>query len=86
VSYNKSNSNMTGRASAAGLAGATGSADAGAPKALNQVNSAELEETIAYLAKRHRVSQAIVREIARTLGSGERGAIEREIARGKARR
>ena len=47
---------------------------------------AGLEETIAYLAKRHRVSQAIVREIARKLGSGERGAIEREIERGKSRR
>ncbi|MCR0982854.1 hypothetical protein [Roseomonas populi] len=46
-----------------------------------------LEETIAYLAKRHRVSQAIVREIARKLGSSpERSAIEREIARGKSRR
>ncbi|WP_338661517.1 hypothetical protein VQH23_14865 [Pararoseomonas sp. SCSIO 73927] len=45
-----------------------------------------LEETIAYLAKRHRVSQAIVREIARKLGSSERTAIEREIARGKSRR
>jgi len=45
-----------------------------------------LEETIAYLAKRHRVSVAIVREIARKLGSSERGAIEREIERGKSRR
>ncbi len=55
-------------------------------EAANPVDTAALEETIAYLAKRHRVSQAIVREIARKLGSGERTAIEREIARGKARR
>jgi len=52
----------------------------------NPVDEQALEETIAYLAKRHRVSQAIVREIARKLGSGERTAIEREIARGKSRR
>ncbi|SHI36915.1 hypothetical protein SAMN02745194_00157 [Roseomonas rosea] len=55
-------------------------------EAASPVDAAALEETIAYLAKRHRVSQAIVREIARKLGSGERTAIEREIARGKARR
>ncbi|MBP0491474.1 hypothetical protein [Roseomonas indoligenes] len=51
-----------------------------------QAETEELEETIAYLAKRHRVSQAIVREIARNLPSPERSAIEREIARGKSRR
>ena len=56
------------------------------PDAAAPVDAAGLEETIAYLAKRHRVSQAIVREITRKLGSGERSAIEREIARGKARR
>ena len=56
------------------------------PDATGTVDAVGLEETIAYLAKRHRVSQAIVREIARKLGSGERGAIEREIERGKARR
>ncbi len=47
---------------------------------------AGLEQEIAYLAKRHRVSPAIVREIIRRSGATERGAIEREIAKGKARR
>lgn len=45
-----------------------------------------IEEEIAYLAKRHRVSPAIVREIVRRSGVTERAAIEREIAKGKARR
>ena len=49
-------------------------------------DDAGLEQEIAYLAKRHRVSAAIVREIIRQSGATERGAIEREIARGKARR
>ncbi len=44
------------------------------------------EAEIAYLAKRHRVSPAVVREIIRSTGSNERAAIEREIARGKTRR
>ena len=44
------------------------------------------EDEIAYLAKRHRVSPAIVREIIRRTGSAERAAIERDIAKGKARR
>jgi hypothetical protein len=44
------------------------------------------EDEIAYLAKRHRVSPAIVREIMRRTGSTERAAIERDIAKGKARR
>lgn len=44
------------------------------------------EEEVAYLAKRHRVSPAIVREIIRRVGSSERGAVEREIQKGKARR
>jgi Mor family transcriptional regulator len=44
------------------------------------------EEEVAYLAKRHRVSPAIVREIIRRTGSSERGAIERDIEKGKARR
>jgi len=48
--------------------------------------AAKVEEEIAYLAKRHRVSPAIVREIIRRVGSSERAAIEREIQRGKARR
>jgi hypothetical protein len=47
---------------------------------------AELEEEVTYLAKRHRVSPAIVREIIRRAGSSERGAVEREIKKGKARR
>jgi hypothetical protein len=46
----------------------------------------KLEEEIAYLAKRHRISAAIVREIIRRVGSSERTAVEREIAKGKARR
>jgi beta-galactosidase/beta-glucuronidase len=45
-----------------------------------------MEDEIAYLAKRHRVSPAIVREIVRRSGATERGAIEREIEKGKARR
>ncbi len=44
------------------------------------------EEEIAYLAKRHRVTPAIVREIIRQSGASERAAIEREIQKGKARR
>ena len=44
------------------------------------------EEEVAYLAKRHRVSPAIVREIVRRVGSYERTAVEREIQKGKARR
>jgi len=50
--------------------------------AANGVN----EDEVAYLAKRHRVSPAIVREIIRRTGSSERAAIERDIAKGKARR
>lgn len=46
----------------------------------------EIEEDVAVLAKRHRVSPAIVREIIRRSGVTERSAIEREIAKGKARR
>lgn len=47
---------------------------------------AKMEEEIAYLSKRHRVSPAIVREIIRRSGATERAAIEREIQKGKARR
>jgi hypothetical protein len=47
---------------------------------------AEMEEEIAMLAKRHRISPAIVREIIRRSGATERASIEREIAKGKARR
>ncbi len=49
-------------------------------------DATKADEEIAYLAKRHRVSPAVVREIIRRLGSAERAAVEREIARGKARR
>lgn len=52
----------------------------------DQLAAVKLEEEIAYLAKRHRLSPAIVREIIRRTGSSERGAVEREIQRGKARR
>jgi hypothetical protein len=45
-----------------------------------------IEDDIAYLAKRHRVSPAIVREIIRRSGATERSSIEREIEKGKARR
>jgi hypothetical protein len=50
------------------------------------LDPAQLEEEVAYLAKRHRVTPAIVREIIRRSGSSERSAIEREIQKGKARR
>lgn len=48
--------------------------------------AAKIEDEIAYLSKRHRVSPAIVREIIRRSGASERAAIEREIQKGKARR
>jgi hypothetical protein len=44
------------------------------------------DEEVMYLAKRHRVTPAIVREIIRRVGSSERAAVEREIQKGKARR
>jgi hypothetical protein len=44
------------------------------------------EDEIAYLAKRHRISPAIVREIVKRIGSAERSAVEREIKRGMMRR
>jgi hypothetical protein len=50
------------------------------------VDGADLEAEVAYLAKRHRVSPAIIREIIRRAGSSERGAVERELQKGKARR
>lgn len=53
---------------------------------LNPVVTADVEEEIAYMAKRFRVTPAIVREIIRRLGSHERGAVEREIKKGMARR
>jgi hypothetical protein len=49
-------------------------------------NAAHLEEEVAYLAKRHRISPAIIREIIRRIGSHERAAVEREIRKGMARR
>jgi hypothetical protein len=45
-----------------------------------------VEEEVTYLAKRHRVSPAIVREIIRRIGHAERSAVEREIRKGMARR
>jgi hypothetical protein len=47
---------------------------------------ARVEEEVAYLSKRHRVSPAIVREIIRRIGTSERSAVEREIRKGLARR
>jgi DNA-binding MarR family transcriptional regulator len=44
------------------------------------------EDEIAYLAKRHRISPAIVREVVKRIGSAERSAVEREIKRGMMRR
>lgn len=44
------------------------------------------EDEVAYLAKRHRISPAIVREIMRRAGSSERSAVEREIRKGLMRR
>jgi hypothetical protein len=48
--------------------------------------AANLEDEVAYLAKRHRISPAIIREIVRRIGSHERSAVEREIRKGMARR
>jgi hypothetical protein len=44
------------------------------------------DDEVASLAKRHRVSPAIVREIIRRAGTSERAVVEREIQKGKARR
>ena len=49
-------------------------------------DAARIEEEVAYLAKRHRVSPAVVREIMRRAGTTERAAVEREIRKGLARR
>ena len=49
----------------------------------DQARALRVDEEVAYLAKRHRVSPAIVREIIRQLGSSERGPVEREIRKGK---
>ena len=48
--------------------------------------AAGAEEEVASLAKRHRLSPAIVREVMRRVGSTERAAVEREIRKGKERR
>jgi len=48
--------------------------------------STEVENEVAYLAKRHRVSPAIVREVMKRVGSTERSAVEREIRKGMMRR
>lgn len=56
------------------------------PENADPTAAAKAEEEIAYLAKRHHVTPAIVREIVRRIGSSERGAVQREIERGKARR
>ncbi|WP_421995259.1 hypothetical protein [Roseococcus sp.] len=57
---------------------------AAAPKAPEPVVLPEAE--VADIAKRHRLSVAIVKEIVRRVGTGERAAIEREIKKGMARR
>ncbi len=44
------------------------------------------EAEVQYLAKRHRISPSIVREIIRRIGSSERSAVEREIRKGMSRR
>jgi hypothetical protein len=55
-------------------------------ESVSPTDGADLEAEVAYLAKRHRVSPAIIREIIRRAGSSERGAVERELQKGKARR
>lgn len=44
------------------------------------------KDEVAYLAKRHRLTPAIVQEIIRRIGSSERSAVEREIRKGLMRR
>lgn len=56
-------------------------ADIAVPRSEDEIN-----EDVALIAKRHRISPAIVREIMRRSGSTDRTVIEREIAKGKARR
>ncbi len=53
---------------------------------VSAVTDASSESEVAYLAKRHRVSPTIVREIIRRIGSSERSAVEREIRKGMTRR
>lgn len=59
---------------------------AGAPSPEDAAEAARIAEEVAYLARRHRISPAIVREIIRRIGSSERAAVEREIRKGMARR
>ncbi|WP_176849772.1 hypothetical protein [Belnapia rosea] len=54
--------------------------------AVDPTEEALIEEEVAYLSKRHRVSPAIVQEIIRRTGTSERSAVEREIRKGMARR
>jgi hypothetical protein len=54
--------------------------------AVDPAAEARVEEEVAYLSKRHRVSPAIVQEIIRRTGTSERSAVEREIRKGMARR
>lgn len=58
----------------------------GAKPAEDAAEAARIEDEVAYLAKRHRISPAIVREVIRRIGSTERSAVEREIRKGMARR
>ena len=55
-------------------------------KNIDPATVVEADEEIAYLAKRHRVTPAVVREIVRRLGSCERSAVQREIEKGRTRR
>jgi Mor family transcriptional regulator len=55
-------------------------------ESVSPVAIADLDAEVAYLAKRHRVSTAIIREIIRRAGSSERSVVERELQKGKARR
>ena len=50
------------------------------------LSEARPEAEVEYLARRHRLSPAIIREIIRRIGSSERSAVEREIRKGLARR
>jgi hypothetical protein len=55
-------------------------------QSVSPVDMADPEAEVAYLAKRHRVSAAIIREIIRRCGSSERSIVERELQKGKSRR
>ncbi|MFC7557282.1 hypothetical protein ACFQU7_41790 [Pseudoroseomonas wenyumeiae] len=58
----------------------------GKTESVSPAETADLEAEVAYLAKRHRVSPAIIREIIRNAGSSERSIVERDLQKGKARR